>query len=153
MHNGTSKSRGQMRFQRMFNAQEIGIVLPEPHPDRALRIFLDVACTEERRAVAPRISQMPRGILLLQAVEEEPASGAIYIFVRDSGEFYMVTFDEGDDFNLTVAEYEALVGEYRLLEYAAQPDLINRMQVMQLILDILQALSSTPHMLPLLAHA
>jgi hypothetical protein len=68
---------------------------------------------------------MSKGVLLLQAVEGEPASGAIYIYNRDSGEFLMVTFDDGDDDNLTIAEFELLVREYGLLEYAARPDLIN----------------------------
>ncbi len=119
----TNGSRGRACISCLFNANEIGVLIPEPHPDRALRIFLDVASPTGQTAIAPRIVQMPKAVLFLQAVEGEPASGAIYIYDRDSGEFYMVCFD-GDDANLTVAEYDTLVLEYGLLEYAAQPELL-----------------------------
>jgi len=125
MQHGNDKSRGRVRIEHLFNAEEIGVSVPEPHPDRALRIFLDAASPNGHIAIAPRVSQMSKGVLLLQAVEGEPASGAIYIYNRDSGEFLMVTFDGGDDDNLTITEFELLVREYGLLEYAACPDLIN----------------------------
>jgi hypothetical protein len=124
MQNGNDKSRGLVRIEHLFNAEEIGVSVPEPHPDRALRIFLDAAAPAGHIAIAPRVSQMSKGVLLLQAVEGEPASGAIYIYNRASGEFLMVTFDGGDDDHLTVSEFELLVREYGLLEYAARPDLI-----------------------------
>jgi len=119
------KSRGQLRLTPLFNAKEIGVLVPEPHPDRALQIFLNVASPAGQQAVAPRITQMPRAVLLLQSVEGEPASGAIYLYIRDTGDFYMVEFDGGDQEHLTIAEYEALLVEYRLIEYAACPELIN----------------------------
>lgn len=118
------KSRGAVRLSLLFNAHELGILVPEPHPARAVRIFLDVASSAEERAIAPRVTQMPKAILLLQSLEGIPASGAIYLYVRDTGDFYMVEFDTGDEENLTVAEYEALVIEYHLLEYAARPELL-----------------------------
>lgn len=125
MQNGNDKSRGTVRIEHLFNADELGVSVPEPHPDRALRIFLDAASPAGHIAIAPRVTQMSKGVLLLQAVEGDPASGAIYIYNRDSGEFFMVTFDGGNDDHLTIDEFELLVGEYGLLEYAARPDLIN----------------------------
>ena len=118
-----NKSRGQLHIVHLFNAQAIGVQVPEPHPDRALRIFLDVASPDGQTAIAPRVSQMSKGVLLLQSVEGDPASGAIYIYNRTSGDFSAVLFD-GEDDHLTVAEFELLVQEYGLLEYAARPDLI-----------------------------
>lgn len=119
------KSRGDLLLTPLFNAKEIGVPVPEPHPDRALQIFLDVASPAGQRAVAPRVTQMPKAVLLLQTVEDDPASGAIYLYIRDTGDFYMVEFDAGDQDHLTVAEYEALVVEYQLIEYAARPELMN----------------------------
>ena len=119
------KSRGEVRITHLFNAQELGVLVPEPHPTRALRIFLDVASpSDEQPAIAPRVTRMPRAILLLQSVEGVAASGAIYLYVRDTGDFYMVEFNDGDNDNLTIPEYEDLVREYGLVEYAACPDLI-----------------------------
>jgi hypothetical protein len=117
------RSRGELRIELLFKSDEIGVSVPEPHPMRAVRIFLDVGSDADYRAIAPRLTQMPRGVLLFQMVADEPASGAIYILVRESGEFYSVTFD-GPSEHLTLQEFEALVREYDLLEYAARPQLI-----------------------------
>jgi hypothetical protein len=117
------RSRGELRIELLLKSDEIGVSVPEPHPMRAIRTFLDVGSGTDYRAIAPRLTQMPKGVLLFQMVADEPASGAIYILVRESGEFYSVTFD-GPSEHLTVQEFEALVREYDLLEYAARPQLI-----------------------------
>lgn len=123
MYANREKSRGALRIELLFTSSEIGVSVPEPRPMRAIRIFLDVASDTDYRAIAPRLTQMPKGVLLLQMVDDEPASGAIYLLIRDSGEFYAVTFDGPSD-NLTIPEFESLVREYDLLEYAAHPHLI-----------------------------
>jgi hypothetical protein len=117
------RSRGELRIELLFKSDEIGVSVPEPHPIRAIRIFLDVGSDADYRAIAPRLTQMPKGVLLFQMIADEPASGAIYILVRESGEFYSVTFD-GPSEHLTLQEFEVLVREYDLLEYAARPQLI-----------------------------
>jgi hypothetical protein len=117
------KSRGELRIELLFRSHEIGVSVPEPHPMRAIRIFLDIGSDTDYRAIAPRLTQMPKGVLLFQMVADEPASGAIYILIGDTGEFYTVTF-EGPSDNLTIAEFESLVREYGLLEYVASPQLI-----------------------------
>jgi hypothetical protein len=116
-------SRGALQIELLFTSSEIGVSVPEPHPMRAIRIFLDVGSDADYRAIAPRLTQMPKGVLLLQMIADEPASGAIYILIRDSGEFYSVTFD-GPSEHLTVQEFESLAREYDLLEFAARPQLI-----------------------------
>lgn len=118
------KSRGEARLTPLFNANELGILVPEPHPSRAIQIFLDVASPSDGRAIAPRVTQMPNAVLLLQSVEGLSACGAIYLYVRDTGDFYMIEFDAGDNDNLTIREYEDLVQEYRLIDYAACPELL-----------------------------
>ena len=117
------KSRGALRIELLFTSTEIGVSVPEPHPMRAIRIFLDVASDTDYRAIAPRITQMPKGVLLFQMVADEPASGAIYILERESGNFYAVLF-EGAREELTISDFESLAQEYSLLEYAAHPQLI-----------------------------
>jgi hypothetical protein len=122
-HPNATKSRGALRIELLFTSTEIGASVPEPHPMRAIRLFLDVASDIDYRAIAPRITQMPKGVLLFQMVADEPASGAIYILERESGNFYAVLF-EGAREELTISDFESLALEYSLLEYAAHPQLI-----------------------------
>jgi hypothetical protein len=124
MDNESSKSRGQLSIDRLFTADEIGISLPEPHPDRAIRIFLDLASPAECEAVAARSIHMPKGVLLLETPRDNPAGGAIYIYDREAGEFYIVSFDGDPADHLTVRQFEDLVGEYDLLRYASCPALM-----------------------------
>lgn len=119
------RSRGEVRLTHLFNANELGILVPEPHPKRALQIFLDVASPSGGQATAPRVTQMPKAVLFLQSVEGVPASGAIYLYIRDIGAFYMVEFTGGDNDNLTIREYEDLIQEYGLVEFAISPDPTN----------------------------
>src|ERR1700726_1043032 len=61
---GKDKSRGELRIELLFTSSEIGVSVPEPHPMRAIRIFLDIASDTDYRAIAPRLTQMPKGVLL-----------------------------------------------------------------------------------------
>jgi hypothetical protein len=121
-----SKSRGVLRIDLLFRSDEIGVSIPEPHPMRAIQVFLDVASGEGYRAIAPRITQMPQGVLVLQSIANEPVSGEIYILDRDTGDFYAVTFD-GARGEFTISEYDELVREYGLVEYLTQPARIREM--------------------------
>ena len=121
-----TKSRGPLHIDLLFRSDEIGVSVPEPHTMRAIEIFLDVASDAGYRAIAPRLTQMPKGVLLFQMVANEPDSGAIYILDRESGNFYAVTFEEARG-ELTIREFEVLVREYGLLEYAVSPQLIQEL--------------------------
>ena len=54
MQNPNNKSRGKITIERLFRAEEIGVSNPEQHPDRAIRIFLDVASDFGYKALMPR---------------------------------------------------------------------------------------------------
>jgi hypothetical protein len=69
---------------------------------------------------------MPRGVLLLQTVPDDPASGAIYLYDRELQVFYFVVFDEGRDDSLTTAEFDELVAEYNLVSWTAHPALLRK---------------------------
>lgn len=120
----TIGSRGPARIERLFNAYDIGVAVPEPHPDRALRIFLDKSAPHGKTAYAPRATHMRSGVLFLCAVADTTPCGSIYLFSQNSGEFYFVGF-AGDEDNITTRDYELLVEEYGLLEYAANVALID----------------------------
>lgn len=123
----TGGSKGPLRIDLLFRSAEIGVSVPEPHPMRAIQLFLDVASGEGYQAIAPRITLMPRAVLLLQSIADEPVGrGEIYILDRETGDFYAVLF-EGARGEFTVRDYDELVLEYRLLEFVAEPNLIRSM--------------------------
>ena len=71
-----SRSRGNMSIHRLFHAEEIG-VSKEPNLDRLVKVFMQIS-----EGIAARWIQMPKGMLLLVMVPDNPASGAIYIYDR-----------------------------------------------------------------------
>lgn len=112
-----SQSRGNMSIHPLFNAEEIG-VSKEPNLDRLVKIFMQIS-----EGIVARWIQMPKGMVLLVMVSDNPASGAIYIYDRIEQQFSLVSFEGADD-TLTTQEFDGLLGEYYLLDYAANPLLI-----------------------------
>ncbi len=108
-------SRGKMQAHRLFGVRELGLRDPESNLDRVIRVFLSVG-----EAIAARWIQMPNAILILQVVPTNPASGAIYVYHRIRQEFYLLTF-EGDEDNLSLADFAEILSEYRLLEWSQNP--------------------------------
>jgi hypothetical protein len=113
------QSRGNMSAHLMFTLKDLKVAHSEPHVDRVIEEFLKIG-----EAVAGRWIQMPKGVLFLQKAPESPASGAIYLYDRQTQELYMLSF-EGDDDHLTVEDFSSLFTEYNLLQYAEQPSLLH----------------------------
>ncbi len=113
-------SRGNMSADRLFSLEELGLANSEPYVDLVIHEFLKIG-----EAVAGRWIQMPKGVLFLQKAPENPASGAIYVYDRQSQELYMLSF-EGDEDHLTVEDFSQLFTEYNLLRYAEQPGLLRK---------------------------
>ena len=67
---------------------------------------------------------MPRGILLLQTVPNQDASGAIYLYDRHRHIFFFVDFVKGQNDTLTAAEFDQLVAEYDLVSWTANPEIL-----------------------------
>jgi hypothetical protein len=111
-----SRSRGNMSIHHLFHAEEIG-VSKEPNLDRLVKVFMQIS-----EGIPARWIQMPKGMLLLVMVPDNPASGAIYIYDRVGQQFSLVSFEGADD-TLTVQEFESLLSEYQLMDYAADPTL------------------------------
>lgn len=112
-----SLSRGNMSIHRLFHAEEIG-VSKEANLDRLVRAFVQMS-----EGTVTRWIQMPKGILVLLMVPDNPVSGAIYIYDRVDQQFYLVSFDQGSDDTLTISEFEDLLGEYPLLDCVSNPSL------------------------------
>jgi hypothetical protein len=110
-----SASRGSVRFAPLFTTDDIG--LPKTASvEHIIKVFLAVG-----EAVAARWIEMPRGILLLQAVPDQPASGAIYLYDRERHIFFFIDFVDGRDDTMTAAEFDEVVAEYDLVSWTANP--------------------------------
>ena len=114
-----SQSRGAIRFDPLFTTADIGL-RRDASVEHVVKAFLNVG-----EALASRWIEMPRGILLLESVPDEPASGAIYLYDREGRIFYFVSFVDGRDDRLTVSEFDQLVAEYDLVSLAANPHLLS----------------------------
>jgi hypothetical protein len=112
------QSRGLVSFNPLFTAKDIGL-RKDASVEHAIKVFLLIG-----EAIASRWIQMPKGVLLLQAVPDSPRSGAIYLYDRERQIFYFACFDQGHDDSLSVEEFEKLVTEYDLVWWTANPALL-----------------------------
>jgi hypothetical protein len=110
-----STSRGPVRFAPLFTTDDIGL-RKDASVEHVVKVFLNIG-----EAIAARWIEMPRGILLLQTVPEQSASGAIYLYDRERHVFFFVDFVDGRDDSLTAAEFDQLVAEYDLVSWTANP--------------------------------
>ena len=115
-----SQSRGAVSFEPLFTAEDIGL-RKEANVEHVMKVFITLG-----EGQASRWIEMPKGVLLLQTVPDEPASGAIYLDDRELQVFYFVVFDLGRDDSLTAAEFDELVAEYNLVSWTAHPALLRR---------------------------
>ena len=115
-----SQSRGAVSFEPLFTAEDIGL-RKEANVEHVMKVFITLG-----EGVASRWIEMPKGVLLLQTVPDNPASGAIYLYDRELQVFYFVVFDEGRDDSLTAAEFDELVTEYNLVSWTAHPALLRK---------------------------
>src|SRR5579884_1505456 len=94
------KNNENVRIDRLFTAEELGLSMPETHPNRAIQMLLEASSdcgsqdgkTPGYVAIAPRRIYMRRGIVLLVMIDGDPQSGAMYIYDRETGDFYDVRF-------------------------------------------------------------
>lgn len=112
-------SRGTVSFTPLFTTDDIGL-RKDANVEHVVKVFLTVG-----EAMATRWIEMPRGILLLQTVPEQPASGAIYLYDRERHIFFFVDFVEGRNDALTATDFDELVAEYDLVSWTANPELIS----------------------------
>lgn len=114
------QSRGALTFEPLFASFDIGL-RQDASVEHIMKAFLNIG-----EALASRWIEMPRGILLLQSVPDNPASGAIYLYDRERHIFYFVSFEEGRDDTLTATEFDHLVVEYDLVSRTANPSFLAR---------------------------
>ncbi len=111
-------SRGAVSFTPLFTTADIGL-RKDANVEHVVKVFLTIG-----EAMATRWIEMPRGILLLQTVPDQPASGAIYLYDRQRQMFFFVDFVKGRNDALTAAEFDDLVAEYDLVSCTANPEFL-----------------------------
>lgn len=109
------QSRGAVSFTPLFTTDDIGL-RKGASVEHVVKVFLTVG-----EAIATRWIEMPRGILLLQTVPDQAASGAIYLYDRERQIFFFVDFVSGRNDALTAIEFDQLVAEYDLVSWTANP--------------------------------
>jgi hypothetical protein len=109
------QSRGAVSFTPLFTTDDIGL-RKDASVEHVVKVFLTVG-----EAIAARWIEMPRGILLLQTVPEQSASGAIYLYDRERHIFFFIDFVSGRNDALTATEFDQLVAEYDLVSWTANP--------------------------------
>ena len=86
--------------------------------EQTVAAFLEIG-----EAIATRWIQTAKGVLLLQMVPGDDASGAIYLFDRRRDQWYMLSFEECED-RFTSEKFDRAFSEYDLFRLAAQPGLL-----------------------------
>ena len=107
-------SLGKMSAYKMFNWRDRAASSVE----QTVAAFLEVG-----EAIATRWIQTAKGVLLLQMVPDNGASGAIYVFDRQREQWYMLSF-EGCEDRFTSKRFDRVFCEYKLFNYVDQPGLL-----------------------------
>ena len=107
-------SLGKMSAYKMFNWRDRAASSVE----QTVASFLELG-----EAVASRWIETRKGVLLLQMVPDDVASGAIYVFDRLREQWYMLTF-EGCEDQFTSEKFDRTFSEYDLFRLVEQPSLL-----------------------------
>ena len=108
------RSLGKMSAYKMFNWRDRSASTIQ----QTVSAFLELG-----EAIATRWIETRKAVLLLQMVPDNSASGAIYVFDRQRGDWYMLSF-EGCEDQFTSEEFDRIFSEYKLFNYVEQPGLL-----------------------------
>ena len=108
------QSLGKMSAYKILNWQDRAASSIE----QTVAAFLEIG-----EAIATRWIQTAKGVLLLQMVPDDNASGAIYIFDRRHDQWFMLSFEECED-QFTPEKFDRAFSEYNLFRLVEQPGLL-----------------------------
>jgi hypothetical protein len=103
-----------MSAYKMFNWRDRSASSVE----QTVAFFLELG-----EAIATRWIETRKGVLLLQMVPDDSASGAIYVFDRLREQWYMLSF-EGCEDQFTSEKFDHAFSEYDLFRLVEQPGLL-----------------------------
>ena len=108
------RSLGRMSAHKMFNWRDRAASTIQ----QTIAAFLEVG-----EAIATRWIETRKGVLLLQMVPDDVASGAIYVFDLLREQWYMLSFDGCED-QFTSEKFDRAFSEYDLFRLVEQPGLL-----------------------------
>lgn len=117
-----TRSAGRMSFDKVATAEKLGIRTGSI--THMVEMFLEWGNAPGVDAYAAYWIQMRNGVLLLEMTSGKAASGAIYLLDLATQTFYEVTFEELGA-TITRSQFDLLLKEYRLIQYASNPSLIH----------------------------
>ena len=108
------RSLGKMSAYKLFNwRNRAANTIQQP-----VQAFLEIG-----EAVATRWIETRKGVMLLQMVPDDSASGAIYVFDRQRDDWYLLSFEDCED-RFTSELFDRIFSEYKLFSYVEQPGLL-----------------------------
>jgi hypothetical protein len=107
-------SLGKMSAYKMLNWRDRAASSVE----QTVAAFLEIG-----EAIATRWIQTAKGVLILQMVPDNGASGAIYVFDRQRELWHMLSF-EGCEDQFTSEKFDRAFSEYDLFRLVEQPGLL-----------------------------
>lgn len=107
-------SLGKLSAYKILDWQDRGV----SSIDQTVAAFLEIG-----EAIAARWIQTAKGLLLLQMVPGNDASGAIYVFDRCRDQWHMLSFEECED-RFTAETFDRAFSEYDLFRLVEDPSLL-----------------------------
>lgn len=107
-------SLGRMSAYKILNWQDRATGSIE----QTVAAFLEIG-----EAIATRWIETAKGVLLLQMVPDNNASGAIYLFDRQRDQWFLLSFEECED-RFTSDRFDHVFSEYDLFRLVEQPGLL-----------------------------
>lgn len=104
-------SLGNAYADYFTNAAELGpttLSVTDEIIVRRFLIHLDMIATYQ--------VDLPRGILLLAAPQDDLSCGEMFLFERETKKFYFLRFEEGKDTHIAPGHFMQLIEEYELLK-------------------------------------
>lgn len=104
-------SLGNAYADYFTNAAELGPTTLSVTDEIIVRRFLT-----HLDMVATYQIDLPRGILLLGAPQDDLSCGEMFLFERQTKKFYFLRFEDGKDTQITPEHFTQLIEEYELLK-------------------------------------
>ncbi len=77
--------------------------------------------------VAARWIETPKGVMILQMMKDDPECGGVFVFDRESAQWYLLDFERFDR-PFTPSLFDRIFREYKLFAFLDQPGLLAKKQ-------------------------
>jgi hypothetical protein len=77
--------------------------------------------------VAARWVETPKGVMILQMMKDDPECGGVFVFDRESAQWYLLDFERFDR-PFTPNLFDRIFREYKLFAFLDQPGLLSKKQ-------------------------